>query len=93
MRCLCHELDVHNIAFQRQVSIPVSYKGVQLDCGYRLDLVVNNQLIVEIKAVERLLPLHAAQLKTYLKLAGIRAGLLLNFNAETLRDGMKRVVV
>ncbi len=91
--CLAHELTLQGISFQTQVPVPVIYKGLSLDCAYRLDLVVDRQLIVEVKAVEKLLPIHSAQLNTYLKLTGIRAGLLMNFHTEVLRDGIKRVVV
>ena len=92
-QCLCHELTQSGIAFQRQVPVPIVYKGLELECAYRLDLVVNRQLIVEIKAVEKLLPIHSAQLLTYLELTGIHAGLLMNFHTEVLRDGIKRVVL
>ncbi len=92
-QCLAHELELNEIPFRRQVPVPVVYKGMKLDCAYRLDLVVADALVLEIKAVEKLLPVHGAQLLTYLKLTGIRAGLLLNFNSEVLRDGMKRVVL
>ena len=92
-QCLCHELTQNAISFNRQVPVPVSYKGLRLDCSYRLDIVVQNSLIVEIKAVDRLLPVHNAQLLTYLKLTGIGVGLLLNFHTVVLRDGMRRVVL
>jgi GxxExxY protein len=91
--CLAHELTLRGISFQQQVPVPVVYKGLSLDCAYRLDLVVDRQLIVEVKAVEKLLPIHSAQLNTYLKLTGIHVGLLMNFHTEVLRDGIKRVVV
>src|SRR5882724_5513141 len=74
--CLCFELSNHEIPFARQVPLPIVYKTVKLDCGYRIDLVVERRLIIELKTVERLMPLHEAQLLTYLKLSGIRAGLL-----------------
>lgn len=90
--CLCHELSTRGIPFERQKPLPVSYKSVKLDCGYRLDLVVAQTLIVEIKAVESLLPIHEAQLLTYLKLANIPAGLLINFNVPILKQGLKRMV-
>ena len=77
----------------RQVPLPVLYKEVKLDAGYRLDLVVEGQLIVELKTVEKLLPIHEAQLLTYLKLSGLRTGLLLNFNSTVLKDGIKRIVL
>ena len=91
--CLCHELREHRIAFERQAPLPVVYKTVRLECGYRMDLVVDRTTIVEIKTVERLLPVHEAQLLTYLKLGGLRTGLLLNFNEAVLRRGIKRMVL
>lgn len=91
--CLCHELHLRGIPFQRQVPQPVAYKGVKLDCGYRMDLVVDGKLIVEIKAVDALHPLHQAQILTYLKLSGLRIGLLLNFNSAVLKDGLKRIIL
>ena len=90
--CLCHELKTRGITYERQKSLPVSYKDVRLDCGYRLDVVVDNLVIVEIKAVESMLPIHTAQLLTYLKLANFKLGLLINFNTPQLRQGIKRVV-
>ena len=90
--CLCRELAVQGIEFERQVSLPVEYKGVKLDCGYRMDIVVEKAVVVEVKTVEKLLPLHEAQLLTYLKLSGIRRGLLLNFNTAVLRSGIKRLM-
>jgi len=80
------------LAVRRQVPLPVLYKEVKLDAGYRLDLAVEGQLIVELKTVEKLLPIHEAQLLTYLKLSGMRTGLLLNFNSIVLKDGIKRMV-
>ncbi len=91
--CLCYELDNHKIPFIRQVPLPVVYKSVRLECGYRMDLVVADQTVVELKTVERLLPIHEAQLLTYLKLSGIRTGLLMNFNAAVLKDGIRRRVL
>ena len=91
--CLCHELSLRSIAFQRQLVLPVDYKGVRLDCGYRLDIVLPGKLIIEVKAVEALAPIHDAQLLTHLKLSGIRTGLLLNFNVPLLRDGIRRLVL
>lgn len=91
--CLAHELAVRGIPFIRQVALPVRYKAVRLDCGYRMDLVVEGQLVVEIKAVERLLPLHEAQLLTYLKLSGLWLGLLMNFHAPRLKDGLRRLLL
>lgn len=91
-RCLCRELSVRGIAFQQQLPLPVRYKGELLDCGYRLDLVVDRQVIVELKAVDALESIHNAQLLTYLKLSGCRLGLLLNFNVPVLKRGIKRIV-
>jgi GxxExxY protein len=91
--CLCYELKQRGVAFQRQVPLPVTYKAVRLDCGYRLDLFVQESLIVELKTVERLLPIHEAQLLTYMKLKAVRTGLLLNFNVPVLKNGIKRLVL
>ena len=91
--CLCYELKTNGIAFARQVALPVVYKAVKLDCGYRMDLVVGDRLVVELKTVEKILPIHEAQLLTYLRLSGIRTGLLLNFNTSVLKDGIKRMVL
>jgi GxxExxY protein len=92
--CLCHELHLRGIAFERQVPLPVEYKGVKLDCGYRLDLVVEGVLILEIKCLEHILPVHEAQLITYLKLTGRRVGLILSFNVAVLtRGGVIRKVL
>jgi len=90
--CLCHELSVASISFERQKPLPVHYKNVKLDCGYRLDLVVEQKVIVELKAVENLMPIHEAQLLTYLKLSGLKLGLLINFNVAMLKQGIKRIV-
>lgn len=90
--CLCFELEQRGIRFTRQQVLPVTYKQVRLECGYKMDIVVENRLILELKTVEHLLPIHEAQLLTYLKLTGIKFGLLLNFNVPTLRQGIKRVV-
>jgi GxxExxY protein len=91
--CLCHELHLREIAFARQQPLPVVYKGVHLDCGYRLDVVVEGRVVVELKTVDHILPIHEAQLLTYLRLAGIRTGLILNFNVPVLRQGIKRMVL
>jgi GxxExxY protein len=90
--CLCHELSRRGVPFQRQVSLPVVYDNIRLDAGLRLDLLVGNCVVVELKAVETLTPLHDAQLLTYLKLTGHRLGLLMNFNSPLLKDGLKRLV-
>jgi len=92
--CLCHEFHLRGICFERQRPLPVEYKGVKLDCGYRLDLIVENKVILEIKWVEHVLPVHEAQLLTYLKMTGMRVGLILNFNISTLvRGGVVRKVL
>ena len=89
--CLCHELSLRKVSFERQIDLPVRYKGVNLDCGYRLDLLIGKKVIVELKTVESLLPIHEAQLLTYLKMTNCKLGLLLNFNAPLLRNGIKRL--
>ena len=89
--CLCHELQLRNIIFERQKPLPVIYKGDNLDCGYRLDVVVQGILVLEVKAYDRIEPIHQAQLLTYLKLSGLSLGLLLNFNVPVMRDGIVRV--
>ena len=89
--CLCIELGLRNIPFERQKEIPINYKGVNLNHAYRMDIVVPNKLIVELKACESLEPIHDAQLLTYLKLSGIKVGLLINFNVPVLKEGIKRL--
>ncbi len=91
--CLCFELAQHGLSFRRQVALPVVYKSVKLDCGYKMDIVVCNRLVIELKTVERILPIHEAQLLTYLRLANLRTGLLLNFNVPVLKAGIKRIVL
>jgi GxxExxY protein len=91
--CVSHEMRFANLNFARQQPLPVVYKSVHLDCGYRIDLVVEGRVVVELKTVDRLLPIHDAQLLTYLRLAGIRTGLILNFNVPALREGIKRMVL
>jgi GxxExxY protein len=91
--CLCYELNENGMDFKRQVPLPVVYKSVRLDCGYRMDIVVANRLILELKAAERLLPIHEAQVLTYMRLSGIPTGLLLNFNTPVLRDGIRRLML
>ena len=90
--CLCHELRLRGVAFTRQQPLPVVYKGIHLDCGYRMDVVVESQVVVELKTVDRILPIHEAQILTYLRLAGIHTGLILNFNVPALHQGIKRMV-
>ena len=90
-QCLCHELASQGIEFKRQVSVPVVYKGENIECGFRADLIVEDKVIVELKAMDKLHPIHQAQLLTYLKLANVGTGLLINFNVSVLKDGIKRV--
>lgn len=92
-QCLEYELGLRSIPFVRQVELPVNYKGVVLECGYRLDIVIAGCVVLELKAVEKLEPVHEAQLITYLKLSGHRLGLLLNFCVPTLKDGIRRRLV
>jgi GxxExxY protein len=90
--CLCHELNLREIPYERQKALPVEYKGKRLDLGYRVDLLVADKVVVEIKSVTTLEPIHEAQLLTYLKLGKWQAGLLINFNQSTLKSGVKRIV-
>jgi GxxExxY protein len=90
--CLCYEMSRIGIRFERQVHLPIDYKGLHLDCAYRMDLVVENLVIVEIKAVEEINPIHHAQMLTYLKASGRRVGLLINFDVAVLKNGIKRIV-
>ncbi len=92
--CLCHELHLRGLKFERQMPLPVRYKGVGLDCRYRIDLVIEDTIVLELKCVEHILPVHEAQLLTYLKLTGQRVGLILNFNVSVLaRGGIVRKVL
>ncbi len=92
--CLCRELSLRGLSFERQVSLPVEYKGAKLDCGYRIDLVVNELIVLELKCVERILKVHEAQLFTYLRLSGKPVGLIFNFYCDVLtRGGMVRKVL
>jgi len=92
--CLCHELHLQGLNFSRQVPLPVQYKGINLDCGYRLDIVVQENVILELKCIEHILPVHEAQLLTYLKMTGKRVGLIINFNVAMLsRGGIVRKVL
>ena len=90
--CLCREFLLKNIPFERQVGVPVVYKGVNLDCGYRLDIVVAGLVIIELKTIKRFEPIHDAQLLTYLKLTKLKLGVLLNFNVPIMKHGIKRIV-
>lgn len=89
--CICAELSQRRLDFERQRALPIEYKGVKLECGYRLDVVVFNRILLEVKAVERLLPIHEAQVITYLRLARLSVGLLVNFNSTKLRNGLRRL--
>ena len=91
--CLCYELGQAGITFERQAGISVAYKGVQFDEGFRADILVERQLIIEIKAVATILPTHDAQVLTYLRMSGLRLGLLFNFHARLLKDGLRRFVI
>ena len=91
--CLCHELRLNGLSFQRQVGFPVLYKAIRLDCGYRADLIIGGKVVVELKAIDALTDLHKAQLLTYLRISGLKVGLLFNFNSVVLKDNMVRLVL
>ncbi len=91
--CLCHELQLRNVSIRRQVELPLTYRGLKLDCGYRLDVAVKDAVIVELKVVEQVLPIHQAQLLTYLRLSGMKVGLIINFNVAILKNGIVRRVL
>jgi GxxExxY protein len=91
--CLAREFALRDVAFEQEQHLPVQYKGIALDCGYRLDFLVEKKVIVELKAVDRLLPVHEAQLLTYLKLTKCKVGLLINFNVPVLMKGIKRMIL
>jgi GxxExxY protein len=93
VRCTARELELRGIAFRKEVDLPVIYKGVQLDCGYRMDLVIEEKVVLEIKSVDKLAPIHEAQLLTYLRLSGFRIGLLVNFNSPTIKNAIIRRVL
>jgi GxxExxY protein len=90
--CLCHELSIQGLSFEKQKPLPIDYKGKRLDCGYRLDIVVENEIILELKSCEKIESIHKAQLLTYLKLSGLNLGLILNFNVPFMREGIVRIV-
>jgi GxxExxY protein len=90
--CLCHELSLQGFSFERQKPLPITYKENLLDCGYRLDIVVENKIVLELKSCEKIEPIHRAQVLTYLKLSGLNLGLILNFNVPVMRHGIIRVV-
>ncbi len=89
-QCLCHELNLRSLAFQTELDLPVEYKGIKLACGYRIDLLVDEKIVVELKAIEQLTKVHEAQLLTYLKLSQKQIGFLMNFNFAIMKDGIKR---
>lgn len=91
--CLCHELNLKGVNFKKQQFLPIEYKEIKLDCGYRTDLIVGDLVIIELKSIETLLPIHEAQILTYLKLTGLKVGLLINFNVVALRRGIKRIIL
>jgi len=91
--CLEHELGLRELSFQQEIPLPVIYKGIHLDCAYRMDLIVEGKVLLELKTVEKLNPVHEAQLLTYLKLSGLKVGLLINFNSAVLRNSIKRMVL
>ena len=91
-QCLCHELSIQDLLFEKQKPLSIDYKGKKLDCGYRLDIVVEKAVIIELKSCEKIEPIHKAQLLTYLKLSGLNLGLILNFNVSLMRDGIVRIV-
>lgn len=92
-QCLAHELTLGGVSFQQEHPLPVEYKGMMLDCGYRVDFLVQDETILELKSVDHVLPVHEAQLLTYMKLASIKHGLLINFNATRLKDGLRSFVL
>jgi GxxExxY protein len=90
--CLCHELELREIPYRSQVALPLEYKGIQIAKGYVIDLLIENSLVVEIKSVDKLLPIHSAQLMTYMRLLRVSSGLLINFNVNTLLHGIRRIL-
>ncbi len=89
--CLARELELASIPFEREKPVPVEYKGLNVDCGYRLDFVVDGKVIVELKSVDAISAVHSAQLMTYMRLSGLKVGLLINFNVPVLKNGIKRI--
>ncbi len=92
-QCLCHELRLNGIDFEIEKPLPVVYKDCRLDCGYRIDILVDNKVIIELKCVDKLKPVHEAQILTYMKLSKITVGLLINFNEKLLKNGIKRLIL
>ena len=90
--CLCYELADRDVTFERQKNVPLQYKDVRLEVGYRLDLFIENRLVVELKCIEKILPIHEAQLMTYLRLTKVKTGLIINFLTPVLKDGIRRIV-
>jgi GxxExxY protein len=91
--CLCHEFNLRGISYKRHHAVPVQYKGAKLDCGYRIDVLVEDRVVLELKSVDCLEPIHEAQVLTYLKLTGHKVGLLINFNVSVLKKGIKRFML
>jgi GxxExxY protein len=91
--CMAHELNQQGLAFERQKAIPVIYKKIKLDCGYRIDLLIEKKIIIELKSIDALAKIHEAQILTYMRFAGIKVGLLINFNVTVLKNGIKRYVL
>ncbi|MBN1126147.1 MAG: GxxExxY protein [Sedimentisphaerales bacterium] len=92
-QCLCHELRLNNLSFEMEKPQPVRYKGCRLDCGYRIDILIEEEIIVELKSVEKIKPIHEAQILSYMKLAEIKYGFLINFNVPLLKEGLKSFVL
>jgi GxxExxY protein len=92
-QCLCRELSLRGISFAHQLLLPLNYKGMALDCGYRVDLLIEGRLLIELKSVDKLFPIHDAQVITYLRLGGWELALLINFNVKVLKDGIRRIVL
>ena len=91
--CLCFELKLHDLSFERQKPLPLKYKSIELDCGYRIDILVEDKVIVELKCVDKINPIHEAQLLTYLRLSDKKVGLILNFYVSLMKDGVRRLVL
>lgn len=91
-QCLCKELSLKGLSYDRQVALPLEYKGMVLDCGYRMDIVVEDMVVLELKSVEEVLPIHDAQMLTYLKLSDKKLGMIINFNVSKMKNGIKRLV-
>ena len=92
-KCLAYEFEINNITFKKEFSFPLEYKGIELDCGYKLDFFIDNKIILELKSVDKILGIHEAQLLTYMKLLKVKKGLLINFNEELLKNGIKSFVL